>query len=236
MAATQLSIVIPCYNPPVQWFQGVISNYQRLQAAYPGEFELIIVNDGSTLNCPNEQLNEHLQSNKTLKLISYTQNQGKGYALRQGVKTAVGEYIIYTDVDFPYTFESFQKVYNELKAGAQVVIGVRGPEYYTHLPKTRVRISKFLRFLIKSFLRIPTDDTQCGLKGFNASAKPVFLQTTINRYLFDLEFIFIAAKAKLNFKMVNVQLRDEVQLSSMNWNILLQESSNFIKIFLRSIF
>ena len=118
---------------------------------------------------------------------------------------------------------------------AYVAIGIRSEEYYTHLPKARVRISKLLRWFIKKFLRIPTDDTQCGLKGFNKKGKEVFLQTTINRYLFDLEFIFLAARNNLSIQTVEVQLRPEVTLSKMNWKILIQEFGNFLKIFVKLI-
>lgn len=170
-----------------------------------------------------------------IRHVTYTENKGKGYALRQGVEAAKGEYIIYTDIDFPYTHESFLKVYKALKEGNDVSIGIRGEEYYTHLPKSRVYISKFLRSLIRFFLRIPTDDTQCGLKGFNQKGKEVFLKTTINRYLFDLEFVFLSAREKLKIKTVEVELRPEVVLSKMNWKILLQEFGNFLKIFTKSM-
>ncbi|HWB62373.1 MAG TPA: glycosyltransferase, partial [Chitinophagales bacterium] len=172
-----------------------------------------------------------------IKLVSYPINYGKGHALREGVKRELGQIVIYTDIDFPYTHASLVSIYNTLQSGnCDVAIGIRGEEYYTHLPKARVRISKFLRLLIRGLLRIPTDDTQCGLKGFNQNGKEVFLQTEIERYLFDLEFIFLSARKKLLIKTIPVQLRPGVELSSMRWKILLQESGNFLKIFTKSIF
>ncbi len=197
--------------------------------------ELIIVNDGSTEQTLFDEL-KNLNSKIIFTPLAYAENRGKGFALRHGVNKAKAEFIIYTDVDLPYTHESFLKVYSALKNdNADVAIGIRGEEYYNHLPKTRVRISKILRWFIKKFLRIPTDDTQCGLKGFNQKGKEIFLQTTINRYLFDLEFIFLAAKNNLNIKTVEVDLRSDVQLSTMSSKILLQEFGNFLKIFVKSI-
>lgn len=193
-----------------------------------------MVNDGSTHNFTLPQVME--LEKVGVNFVNYTTNRGKGYALRQGVQAASGEYVIYTDIDFPYTNESFDRIFEALKAGNDVAIGIRGEEYYAHLPASRVRISKFLRSLIRFFLRIPTDDTQCGLKGFNQKGKEVFLQTTINRYLFDLEFVFLSARKKLNIKTVEVELRPEITLSQMNWKVLLQEFGNFLKIFVRSVF
>ncbi len=225
-----VSVVLPAYNPPENWQKNLYSFSAKIKADFDIAVEFIVVNDGSKQKITLKNTND-------IRVISYSENKGKGYALREGVKAATGELVIYTDIDFPYTHESFLKIYNCLKNdNADVAIGIRGEDYYTHLPKTRVRISKLLRWFIKIFLRIPTDDTQCGLKGFNQRGREIFLQTTIKRYLFDLEFIFLSAHKKISIKTIEVELRPEVTLSKMNWKILTQEFGNFLKIFVRSIF
>lgn len=210
-------------------------HFTEIKASVP-DAELIIVNDGST-NGLFQEVQKSFLEHKSVKIVAYEHNKGKGYALRKGVKVGSGDLLIYTDVDFPYTIESFMGIFNQLKnKPTDVAIGIRGEEYYRHLPETRVRISKMLRWLIKTFLRLPTDDTQCGLKGFNQKGKDVFEQTSINRYLFDLEFVFLCGVNKLQVATVEVKLRPEVQMSKMNWKVLLQESGNFILIFIKSIF
>ncbi|HLP52425.1 MAG TPA: glycosyltransferase family 2 protein [Chitinophagales bacterium] len=235
MQPVSLSIVLPCYNPVAGWADNVVDSFNRIKQQIPN-CELILVNDGSP-NIDTNLLQSIGSKTSDLTVLSYNINQGKGYALRHGVSAARGELIIYTDIDFPYTHHSFLKIYESLTGQqADVAMGIRGEAYYTHLPQARVRISKLLRWFIKTFLRIPTDDTQCGLKGFNQKGKAVFLETTINRYLFDMEFIFIAARKKLNIKTVEVELRPEVELSTMNSKILIQEFGNFLKIFVKSLF
>jgi len=227
-----LSIILPCYNPTGDWLGNVLSAYSNIKAEI-NAVELLIVNDGSTKNSPLG-FKEQLEA-ENIKFISYEENRGKGYALREGVKHAKGELIIYTDIDFPYTHESFLAIYRSLSGDADVAVGIRGEEYYKHLPKARVYISKTLRFFIKTLLRIPTDDTQCGLKGFKQQGKAIFLKTEIDRYLFDLEFVFLAAREKLNLKTVEVTLREQVVLSSMSTQTLLLESWNFIRVLWRSL-
>lgn len=230
-----LSIVVPAYNPQPGWVEHVVLSFQKVLAEIP-DTQLVLVNDGS-VNSLTEQIHSIASNFKDFVPVVYSENKGKGYALREGVKVAAGDIIIYTDIDFPYTHVSLMRIYSELRASnGDLVIGIRGEEYYTHLPGARVRISKILRWFIKKFLRIPTNDTQCGLKGFNQEGKEVFMQTTINRYLFDLEFIFIAAQKKLAIKTVEVELKPGIVLSSMNWKILTQEFINFLKIFVRSFF
>lgn len=196
--------------------------------------ELLLVNDGSR-SFDLAAARRFFSQEPAIQITGYEFNKGKGHALRYGVQQAQGEFVIYTDVDFPYTEESFVAVYQSLLAGNEVAMGIRNSEYYTHLPQARVRVSKLLRWFIRTLLRIPTDDTQCGLKGFNAKGKEMFLATTIDRYLFDLEFVFMSARKKLRIAQVPVTLRQGVQLSKMNWQILLQEFGNFLKIFVQSI-
>ncbi len=235
MTPLSLTVVLPCYNPVEGWAENIIACFGAIKRQIPGT-RLLLVNDGS-LTISTEAIKSAFAGHTDIEVVSYAENKGKGYALRQGIGKADTDLIIYTDVDFPYTHNSFTKIYTTLAANhTDVAIGIRGEEYYTHLPKARVRISKLLRWFIKKFLRIPTDDTQCGLKGMNRAGKDVFMQTSINRYLFDLEFVFLSARKKLVIKTVEVQLRPEVVLSRMNFTVLSQEFGNFLKIFLKSIF
>jgi glycosyltransferase involved in cell wall biosynthesis len=169
------------------------------------------------------------------KLVQYEENRGKGYAIRQGVIVATGNLIIYTDIDFPYTVESVVTIYTGLnKNEFDVGVGVKNEAYYAHVPLARKVISRFLRFFIGLFLSMPITDTQCGLKGFNQAVKPLFLKTTINRYLFDLEFIrncFVGRQFRV--KAIPVELNENVQFRKMNYHILLSESINFIRLLFR---
>lgn len=177
---------------------------------------------------------------KAIPAFSYLDsapNMGKGFALRKGVSAAQGDFQIYTDIDFPYEEASLLQVYTQLHTGkADVVAGVRDSAYYKDVPPARKRISRLLRWMLRTFLRLQITDTQCGLKGFNAKGKTLFLQTTINRFLFDLEFIYLASNDKsVRLAPAEVRLKPDVVFSKVNWRILLNEGFNFLKIFFRGI-
>lgn len=234
MSNYTLTIVLPCYNPSQGWESNVLEEYRLLKAALPLEhIQLIIMNDGSSVNVSEESIS--LFATEGVVFIQRDVNYGKGFTLREGVQQALADKIIYTDIDFPYTHNSFLAVYNALKQ-ADVAIGVRSEAYYANMPKARVYISKTLRFFIRKFLSIPTDDTQCGLKGFNIKGKYVFLQTKINRYLFDLEFVFLSARTQLSIAQVPVELKSGIVLSKMRGFILLGEGMNFLRILFSSFF
>ena len=232
-----LDLIIPCFNPPLGWEHIIIGTFQKIERSMEGvPLKIILVNDGSSTGVTPEKFKILRESNLPIEIVSYTKNQGKGYALRQGAIEADSDFQIFTDVDFPYTIPSIIAIYNSLKSGNDVALGTRKADYYQTVPFVRRLISKFLRWVLKSVLKLPITDTQCGLKGFNQKGKQVFLQTTINRFLFDLEFVKMVTQKILNLKVdpVNVKLRPDVVFSKMNYKVLMGESINFARLFFRN--
>jgi glycosyltransferase involved in cell wall biosynthesis len=231
MQKSNLDIIIPCYNPPNGWAEGIVSNYNFICKATNGYPNLILVNDGSSKNFDPDDLSLLRESIDNFKLVNLEQNQGKGAALRSGVKASISDKIIFTDIDFPYESTSFFKVLDSLNQGYNVVLGVRESDYYKKVPLFRKVLSKSFRFAMKTFLRLKSDDTQCGLKAFDTVGKKYFLQTTTKRFLFDLEFVLYCSQAKeIKLNTVNVRLNPGVVFSKMPMKILLREGMNFIKI------
>jgi glycosyltransferase involved in cell wall biosynthesis len=227
-----VSLVLPCYNPPPGWEQSIVTSFSLFCSRIKDETELVIVMDGVSDAVTPQSISFLQQKIPQLKLIRYELNRGKGYAIREGVKAAIGDIIIYTDIDFPYAPESIYAIYQGLSNDEQdVAIGVKNDDYYTHVPQLRRIISRFLRVLIRLFLSMPITDTQCGLKGFKRSVAPLFLDTTIDRYLFDLEFVRNCFKSKkYRVKAIPVALNENVHFRSMNYRILLSESVDFIRL------
>ncbi len=233
-----LDIVLPCYNPLPDWAETVVNSMSAIQTQLPNtNIRLYIVNDGSTKPIQQKDI-DYIQRNiQNFTYLDYSKNRGKGHALREGIRHCKGDYSIYTDIDFPYTTDSLVKIFQQLcQQDVEVVIGVRDEHYYKNVPPARKRISKVFRFLLKFFFRLPVSDTQCGLKGFKAEARSIFLSTTINRYLFDLEFLHLAAR-KFSNKIVPIQveLKPGIVFSKMHINTLAREGWGFIKIFFRSL-
>ncbi|WP_107038966.1 glycosyltransferase family 2 protein [Brumimicrobium mesophilum] len=231
---SNFTIVLPCYNPILGWEKTVIHAVEELQQKLAITIDLIIVNDGSTQNVTSKEVNALKSAIPQINFVSYEENKGKGYALREGVKQVKNFPIVYTDIDFPYTTVSFIGVYEEIISGKyDAVLGKRDHSYYQNTPFVRKIISKTLRGSFKYFLSLPTDDTQCGIKAFNENGANVFLTTEIKRFLFDLEFVKLISKRKLTYKTVLVNLKPNIVFSSVNPKILAKESLNFVKVLFR---
>ena len=227
-----LDIIVPCYNPILGWEKDLCQNFLSFCNLFKEDnIRLILVNDGSVKNVSPLEINFLSNSIKNFIFIDSKKNKGKGSALRIGVKKSTAEMVIFTDIDFPYTLKSMENVYKSLCNGADVSLGSRDLQYYEKTPFIRRIISKNFRVLMKFSLNLKASDTQCGLKGFKSKGKEIFLKTTINRFLFDLEFVKeCSAKKDLKIDVVPVFLKEGVTFSQMNFKILMTESLNFIYI------
>lgn len=231
----QVDILLPCYAPNERWHLELKEFYEAAREKFNLQF--IIVNDGSKSTRLVTQIEELKLAGIPLQFYEYEQNRGKGFALRAGAAKSRSEFIVYTDIDFPFTTDSTLAVLNTLIAGeADIVAGYRNQDYYlSKMSFFRKLLSRSFRFFLKRILRMPVSDTQCGLKGFNQKGKEIFLSTTIDRYLFDFEFIFQCSRKKaILLKTVPVQLKDNVVFSNMKLKILAQESWNLLKVLFKA--
>lgn len=229
---SRIDIVLPVYKPLPGWEEMVLQRMISLQQRLPADtISLIIVNDGTEGLESSASWQELAEKIPGILLTGYPENRGKGYALRFGVKQATGDFILYTDVDWPYTEDSMVHIISALRQGADAAIGVRDARYYRHLPAARRLISKALRRFNRLLLKLKVDDTQAGLKGFHPSLAGVFTGTSIDRYLFDLEFVYQLSHIRhLRIVACPVALREGIRFSTMNRKILWQEARNFLRI------
>ena len=223
-----LSIVLPCYNPTEGWEQRVLENIKLIEKTIPA-LEVILVNDGSEKDISKEValVSSSIQA---FKYISYQPNKGKGQAIRTGLDAADGKYIIYTDIDFPYTYDSLVNIYKTLEQGYDIAAGIKNDAYYDKAPKLRTIMSKSLRWMSARLLKISINDTQCGLKGMNQNVKEIWLNGKIDRYLFDLEAVYKAERKNKKIKAVPIELREGVVFSKIKISMMLTEVKNFIKV------
>jgi len=93
----KLSIIIPCYNEE-DTIRDLLNNLFKVK--FPIEREIILVDDGSHRN--HRELVKDEIRNKKIKFIRLPKNQGKGVAIRVGLKYATGDIFIIQDADFEY--------------------------------------------------------------------------------------------------------------------------------------
>ena len=123
----KVTILIPIFNEENTIIE--ILNRVNSEKNNDTEIEIIVVDDCSTDNSKNL-----LKENKELfnRLVELDKNLGKGGAVREGLKHATGDYVLFQDGDLEYSPKDYGKIFimlHEFKA--DVVIGSRflSPEY-----------------------------------------------------------------------------------------------------------
>ena len=229
-----IDIVLPLFNPPQQWSEDIVQNFNALVKSFDRNwvFELTIVDDGNLMDLSTGKaiIEREIPG---VTWITYSENQGKGFALRKGIQNLTGDITVYTDYDFPYQIENMKDMIKRLNEDeADVLVGVRDENYYRHISFLRNAISKVLKMMNVVFLKLSTADTQCGLKAFNQRGRAIFLETNTNRYLVDVEFLKRLSKTDLSVKTHAVQLRTDVELSEIKNLKLIREMISYIRILL----
>ncbi|WP_440134036.1 glycosyltransferase [Chitinophaga sancti] len=229
---TGIDLILPCYNPPENWVNNLLQHYEEMMSILGSvPVQLILVNDGSTRNFGEEEVN-HLKSLiPDIIIVSYSQNRGKGYAVREGSKKGRSDFQVYTDLDFPFGVGIVKKVYEQLLQGADVVAGERGAAYLELLPAKRKMITRLSRYINRSLLRLKINDAQAGLKGFNRKGRRVLLATHVDGFLYDSEFIYKAGRdPMITMKSLDISCRPGISFSSFGIKPLLKELQNYFSI------
>jgi glycosyltransferase involved in cell wall biosynthesis len=92
-----LSILMPVYNERERIERAIV---EVLQTELPSEFELIVVDDGST-DGTREILRNSTWDGR-VRLLEHELNQGKGAAVQTGLAHAQGEFAAIFDADLEY--------------------------------------------------------------------------------------------------------------------------------------
>ena len=155
-----LSIIIPFFNEkenlPILINQ-LINQLNRLKK----EYEIILVNDGSTDDSISNL--KSLMSNPNLKSVNHKKRLGKGRALKTGIENSSGETIVFMDGDLQDDPEDLPKFLEKIDQGYEFINGIRIKRQDNLLVKL---YSNLASYFLKTFLHSPYADINCGFKAF----------------------------------------------------------------------
>ena len=205
-AQPQYSIIVPAYNERARIGETLERIVEHLKQQN-WNAEIVVVNDGSR-DDTNEVVSQYAAEHPQIRLIQNPGNQGKGYAVRNGMLNARGQVLLFTDADLSSPISEAQKLFAALEKGADVAIGSRWLDPSLQFQRQSLKrqlMSRAYNLFIRAVLTFPYRDTQCGFKAFTRrAAEVIFPLQRINRWGFDAEILYLAHHHKLKVAEVAV--------------------------------
>jgi Glycosyl transferase family 2 len=224
-----VSIVIPCLNEAGNIESCVRAAREALEkGGLSGE--VVVADNGS------EDGSSELAERAGARVV-HEQRRGYGSAYLAGLAAARGEYVVMADADLTYDFDDVPRFVQELKQGADLVIGDRmdnikpGAMPWLH----RYVGNPILTGVLNLFFRTGVKDAHCGMRAVRRDVLPrLDLRTTGME--FASEMVIRATKENLDIRQFPIEYHPrggESKLSSFRdgWRhlrFLLVHSPNWL--------
>ncbi len=200
-----LSIIIPAFNEAAR-LPETLEQIDQFLSTQAFSYEILVVENGSTDD--TLQIAQGLQKKIPHLKVMREEIRGKGWAVRQGMLAAQGEFRFICDADLSMPIEDVLRFIPPQLQDSPIAIASReapGAERIGE-PAYRHFIGRVFNSFVK-FMALPgLQDTQCGFKCFSAkAAEHLFPLQTIQGWTFDVEVLFLARK--FGYSITEVPIR-----------------------------
>lgn len=203
-----VSVVIPAFNE-AERIGVTLTRIGEYFRATGRTYEIIVVDDGSTDD--TVKVAQQATGNaENFRILRNPKNRGKGYSVRRGMMEAGGTFVLFSDADLSTPIEEFDRLVRRFSDGADIVIASRrrsDSDVAVRQPWYReVLLGGLLRMIVRTLLVPGVSDSQCGFKCFRGDvARHLFTLQRTERFSFDVEILYLAAKS--GYKVAEVGVR-----------------------------
>ncbi len=199
-----ISLVVPAYNEEGR-LPSTIEKMRAFLTTQSFSYEVLVVDDGSSDQTATI-VEEAMPTFPGLRVLREP-HRGKGHAVRRGMLTAEGEYVMFCDADFSMPVEEVVRFPQALKGRFDVAMGSREVAGARRIgePKYRHLMGRVFNLIVR-LLAVPGfQDTQCGFKCFTRKAtQEIFRRQVIDGFGFDVEVLYVARKMGLGITEVPI--------------------------------
>jgi dolichyl-phosphate beta-glucosyltransferase len=206
----RLSIVVPAYNEAARLGTTLRAILDYLNDT--GEdAELIVVDDGSRDGTAAVAETAVAECGAvSARVIRYEPNRGKGYAVRMGLLAAGANIALFSDADLSTPITETPRLVDPIRNNeCDLTFGSRALDRSligTHQPWRREQGGRVFNFIVRAATGLPYWDTQCGFKAFRMDVcRPLIEIAQIERFGFDVEWIYLAHLAGLRLREIPVR-------------------------------
>lgn len=186
-----LSLIVPAYKQE-RTISEDIHNLNKILKSLNMTYEIIVVVDG-VLDKTYENVKKIRLPH--VKVISYTKNQGKGYAIKLGMANAKGEVAGFIDAGMDIDPNGISMLLSHMVwYDADVIVGSKiHPVSQVNYPLYRKIFSWGYRTFTRLLFGFSVRDTQVGIKFFKKKVyKDVFPRLLEKKFAFDVEILALA--------------------------------------------
>jgi dolichol-phosphate mannosyltransferase len=201
-----LSFVMPAYNEEDS-IEEALGTLEEVVKNKMLPYEIIVVNDGSR-DKTLPKATKYASRNGHVKVVSYSQNEGKGYAIKEGFMKTNGEVVVFADSDMEIDYNLVSSYIEALQHSDIVIASKWHPRSVVEMPLVRRLLSCGFNVLVRLMTGVTLRDTQAGLKAIRKSAfLDVFPRLAVKRYAFDVELLTVAKLHGLKVVEMPVRLK-----------------------------
>lgn len=176
-----LSIVIPLFNEE-ESLPELLSWIERTLASWSGNFEVILIDDGST-DGSWSVIESLIPQYPSITAIRFSKNYGKSQALHAGFARAKGQVVVTMDADLQDSPEEIPGLYKKIvHEGFDLVSGWKRKRFDSFWGKNLP--SKLFNWAARKTSGIALNDFNCGLKAYRLEAvKAIEVSGEMHRYI-----------------------------------------------------
>ena len=212
----RVSVVIPALNEEA----AIGTTVKKILELYP-EFEVIVVDDGSSDGT------SRVAEAAGARVIRHPYNIGNGAAVKTGIRSASGDYVVLMDGDGQHAPEDIKQLLAEA-ARYDMVVGARDPRGQASLGR---RIANWCYNRLASYVgKFPVKDLTSGFRVFKRDTVLRFLYLFPNTFSYPTTSTLVYLRSGLTIKYVPIDVKKRIGKSKIK---LLRDGTRFFLIILR---
>ena len=218
-----LSIIMPAYRQEKTIAKDLRSVIKAMNEGLGNDYkyEVICIVDGLVDRTYKEA--KKIRSKK-LKVFSYEENKGKGYAVRFGMSKAKGNLLSFLDAGMDISPKGIMMLLAHMDwYNADIIVGSKKhPVSRVNYPFFRRIFSFGYHFGVRLLFGLPLRDTQSGIKVFKRRVVNRMLKRLlVKKYAMDIEMLAVAKY--LGFERIYeapIEVRFSRSTSRINWKTI----------------
>lgn len=223
-----LSAFFPAYNEEKN-VQKLTRNLLKVLPEVAEEYEIVIVNDGST-DRTKEIIHRLAKENRCIRAVHHKENLGYGAAIRSGLINSRYSYIFFTDGDNQFNVFEIKKLIRYIN-GYDIIAGYRVNRKDNSVRKFNAWI---WNILVRLLFGLKMRDVDCAFKLFRREVVNK-INTQAEGAMINTEILAQARKYGFTIKQVGIHHypRQWGKQSGANFEVIVKAFWELIKVYKR---